>query len=104
MLLKLQTNMLDCPCLKCAIYHMTKDQLYANSLKYRRYKWNPGMSRPYLCEAHVCTHALATAVHIPHLDLAIQPSRQQQMTSLGEEPAAEVDQVSTTTAESVDWT
>ena len=61
------------------------------------------MSRPYLCEAHVCTHALATAVHIPHLDLAIQPSRQQQMTSLGEKPAAEVDQVSTTTAESVDW-
>ena len=59
------------------------------------------MSRPYLCKAHVCTHTLATAVYIPHLDLAIQPSRQQQMTSLGEEPAADLDQVSTTTAESV---
>lgn len=28
----------------------------------------------HLCEAHVCAHAFATAIHIPHLDLAVQAS------------------------------
>jgi hypothetical protein len=34
----------------------------------------------YLGEAHVCAHALAISIHIPDLDLAVQASRQQQMT------------------------
>lgn len=42
--------------------------------------------RDYLGEAHVGAHALATAIHIPHLDFAIQASRQQQVASLGKEP------------------
>lgn len=49
----------------------------------------PHLARPgrdYLGEAHVGSHALAAAVHIPHLDLAIQASRQQQVASLGKEP------------------
>ena len=45
-----------------------------------------GVRHVYLGEAHVSAHALATAIHIPHLDLAIQASRQQQVPSLGEKP------------------
>ena len=33
-----------------------------------------GVGRGYLGEAHVGAHAFAAAIHIPHLDLAIQAS------------------------------
>ncbi len=36
--------------------------------------------------AQVSAHVLAAAIDIPHLDFAIQPSRQQQVPRLWEEP------------------
>ena len=46
-----------------------------------------GVGGGHLCEAHGGAHALAAAGPIPHLDLAIQASRQQQVARLGKEPA-----------------
>lgn len=51
--------------------------------------WGFGAGGTAAClgEAHVGAHALARLIDIPDLDLTVQPSRQQQVASLGEEPA-----------------
>lgn len=69
-------------------YHVGR-RLEAREIRDVRQNKGLGFARRlgHLCEAQVGSHALLGFVDVPNLDFPVQAPRQQQVPSLGKEPA-----------------